>query len=785
MVKEKEESAREEEFRRRFTDAVSAAAQARALLERFNECEAARGELKACADRAPEAARKKAELARAREAAPLEERCALLTEKKAEVEKLKAELAGLQQRIDSARARESRARQALGDEEAKSTEVGRLEREAARLNDLLPKARQLAEEQRLLTRMREESRTAESELARLREAEKSGLERRSAIESRLAAARAAAARKGEIELQLAAVNELRAKAGILEKERASCARLESRLQQLLSRRGELEAAVRLVEGRLQSLSAARIAAQSFLLARDLVAGRPCPVCGSREHPAPAETEAEPPSDEEIESLRRQIADDRNNLSQAAAEESRTAAELKAGREKAAALLEELRDKGGADGTDLVRRQADLAAAQAAASTAEEEIAVLDEEKAALEEKILAGLACETQKQEAQLAEKRDRLSQCLARIETLTRDLPEERRSADELASRAADLEQRAARDRDRMAAEKRACEEACQETIRLSEAGRAAAAALDNAAQTLQQKEIQFAAALKTASFVDLEDFLAACRDGQARVRLEEAISDHESAMRSAADRMARCEEAVRGLAKPDLRLHEDQRAEAEAAQKRHQEELEGVRAAIKNMRAAIDKVNKDAAVRQRLEDRRRVAARVAELACGQNSARVSFNTFVLAAQFDDVLVQASERLRRMTNRRYELLRAEASSDRRSEGGLDILVLDHNTGQNRPTSTLSGGEGFLASLALALGLADVVQAYSGAVRMDAMFIDEGFGSLDAEALELAYRTLFDLQSQGRLIGIISHVPELKERIDVRLEVSPQRSGSTAKFTLP
>lgn len=136
------------------------------------------------------------------------------------------------------------------------------------------------------------------------------------------------------------------------------------------------------------------------------------------------------------------------------------------------------------------------------------------------------------------------------------------------------------------------------------------------------------------------------------------------------------------------------------------------------------------------------------------------------------------------MSSGRFSLRRVEETEDKRKAGGLDLEVDDTYTGTARRVSTLSGGESFLASLALALGLADVVQSYAGGIRLDTVFIDEGFGSLDPEALELAYRTLVDLQRSGRLVGIISHVPDLKELISTRLEVTPIRRGSTARFVV-
>jgi exonuclease SbcC len=132
----------------------------------------------------------------------------------------------------------------------------------------------------------------------------------------------------------------------------------------------------------------------------------------------------------------------------------------------------------------------------------------------------------------------------------------------------------------------------------------------------------------------------------------------------------------------------------------------------------------------------------------------------------------------------RYNLRRKAGSADGRSGAGLDLDVDDAHTGVARAVATLSGGESFLASLSLALGLADVVQGHSGGIHLQTMFIDEGFGSLDPEALDLAIRSLIDLQAGGRLVGIISHVPELRERIDARLEITTGKQGSRAQFVL-
>ena len=130
------------------------------------------------------------------------------------------------------------------------------------------------------------------------------------------------------------------------------------------------------------------------------------------------------------------------------------------------------------------------------------------------------------------------------------------------------------------------------------------------------------------------------------------------------------------------------------------------------------------------------------------------------------------------MSKGRYILLRKEDRAKGNKASGLELEVEDSWTGRVRPVSTLSGGESFMASLSLALGLSDVVQAYAGGIHLDTLFIDEGFGSLDADSLDLAIRTLMDLRDTGRMVGIISHVSELKEQIPVRIDVKSRMEGS-------
>ena len=153
---------------------------------------------------------------------------------------------------------------------------------------------------------------------------------------------------------------------------------------------------------------------------------------------------------------------------------------------------------------------------------------------------------------------------------------------------------------------------------------------------------------------------------------------------------------------------------------------------------------------------------------------------TYVQTTYFERILARANLRLMIMTDGQYELRRRDAAEDMRSQSGLELDVVDHWNGTVRSVKTLSGGETFKASLCLALGLSDEVQSSAGGIRLDAMFVDEGFGSLDEDSLAQAMQALTDLTESRRLVGIISHVAELRDRIDRQIIVTKDRNGGSS-----
>lgn len=197
------------------------------------------------------------------------------------------------------------------------------------------------------------------------------------------------------------------------------------------------------------------------------------------------------------------------------------------------------------------------------------------------------------------------------------------------------------------------------------------------------------------------------------------------------------------------------------------------------RSIRAAFEQFHGIQERYQKLQD-------LADIANGKRSEtdRLSFERYVLAIYYEEIVAAANVRMQEMTGGRYLLQRREEPGKGAGAKGLDLDVFDHFTGQNRSVKTLSGGESFKASLALALGLSDVMQSRSGGIHIDTLFIDEGFGTLDAESLDGAIQTLVELKERGRLVGIISHVDELKTRIPAHIEVTRSAKGSHAEIVV-
>lgn len=303
---------------------------------------------------------------------------------------------------------------------------------------------------------------------------------------------------------------------------------------------------------------------------------------------------------------------------------------------------------------------------------------------------------------------------------------------------------------------------------------------------QRLNQETVAFAERLTAAGFADEAVYLAARKTAGDRERLRDAIQKFDFNLAAALDRRTRLLTETQGLAAPDLAGLEEKLHIIQGQYNQNSGEQGKLTDVLVREKGWLTNLSRLTKTLDELEKEYETISVLAEVANGKgiNQYGVTLQRFVLGALLDDVATAANLRLQKMSRNRYYLQRTLDRARRNSPAGLELEVFDNNTGVARNVNTLSGGETFLASLSLALGLADVVQAYSGGIRLDTMFIDEGFGSLDPETLDFAIKTLLDLQQEGRLIGIISHVPELKERIDTRLEISFTARGSKAEFKI-
>ncbi|TYO97097.1 exonuclease SbcC [Geothermobacter ehrlichii] len=521
------------------------------------------------------------------------------------------------------------------------------------------------------------------------------------------------------------------------------------------------------ERNVRTLELAWHRGQAAILAAELAEGAPCPVCGSREHPAPARSEQPLPSQQEIEQARDRLAGLRKQLEQAR-EAYREA------RERIAGLQLELERVAGeleaAGPTDIDRLETDL-------RQRADELGLGPEDEDSAETAIA----------EREAAVDRARLAVTAARaaLAAAEREVPEAYRETERLDEELAATQEEIAgleKEISRITGRQQQAREGVKAArSALEQAGRQHA----RAQQELAHAERELAEALAQSPFDDEEAWQQALCDEATCENLRQQLAAHDTAVQQNEGIRRQLEKQLAGRERPDLGALQIRLDQAESEKKRAQEDWRRCDQRLQQLLAARKRLHKNSRELAELDRRYRVTGTLSDVANGQTGRRISLQRFVLSVLLDDVLVEASRRLHLMSRGRYRLLRREDKSKGNRASGLDLEVEDAYTGKTRPVATLSGGESFMAALSLALGLSDVVQAHAGGIRLDTLFIDEGFGSLDTESLDLAVRTLIDLQSSGRMIGIISHVAELKEQIGLRIDVSSSRLGSSLRLVVP
>lgn len=521
------------------------------------------------------------------------------------------------------------------------------------------------------------------------------------------------------------------------------------------------------------------AGQAALLARELQLGQPCPVCGSGEHPHPA---IERSGDELIS---KEQVDTARNLQQqaftqwtACKEEFDRVNNLKTLNTKEGQQLK-------ASITEFADKSVDeMSEAVAATQNQLEQLQAKQIEQQQLNrrtneiQQTLASLSESLLSLETVAKNDHELLIQISTQIEQLQQQIPEPYRETGRLAKELNSLTERidsivqaAAAAEQILIQQKSALDKIDSTVAALSKQLADTELQANKATETWQQ-------ALQASDFIDAATFKLALLAEVEQNNLQVDIDHYHTKTSNIA---AVIEQMAAELAQqriPDIAALEAALAAASEWFKQADttwQKWDGRNNLLVSVQGKLKKAHEKNEI---LEKQYAVIGTLSEVANGQTGDKISLNRFVLSVLLDDVLIQASQRLRIMSKGRYQLVRKEDRAKGNKASGLELEVEDGNTGKSRAVATLSGGESFMAALSLALGLSDVVQSYAGGIKLDALFIDEGFGSLDSESLDAAIRVLIDLQQSGRMIGIISHVSELKEQMALRVDVKSGPSGS-------
>ena len=517
--------------------------------------------------------------------------------------------------------------------------------------------------------------------------------------------------------------------------------------------------------------------QAAILSRSLQSGEPCPVCGSDNHPSPAVSEMEPPSQNDVAQARDKAAELTQELSLKREEYSLTNKDL----ENITNVITEVKILLG-DEANLsvdaleqryleIKRQCDIWMEQRASLKGfEGKKAELSASIAQLEQRLVH------HKAEFDHADKM--LTEIEKEYALVVAELPEAYRQSDAVQKALTSLEaQMVAADDQIKSLQKRqsVMQSALDEATATQRIRKESCEALK---VEVEHQLSSWLSALSDSVFDDQTDFLSAILDSEQQHQVQERIQRYESDRLQKQGALTAIESELNSQTPPDMATVEavwhTAKLQLEQAEQQWRA-LHNQQIVLEEKLKGLEQIKRESEI---LQQQYAIAGTLSDVANGQTGNKVSLQRFVLSVLLDDVLIEASHRLSLMSKGRYRLLRKEDRAKGNRASGLDLEVEDAYTGRIRAVATLSGGESFMAALALALGLSDVVQAYAGGIRLDTLFIDEGFGSLDPESLDLAIRTLTDLQQSGRMIGIISHVTELKEQIPLRIDILSSERGS-------
>lgn len=539
------------------------------------------------------------------------------------------------------------------------------------------------------------------------------------------------------------------------------------------------AAARKAEARLSDLRRDLLLQQAGLLASDLQEGMPCPVCGSVHHPSKAAIGERVVTDAEIEAAEAAVK---------TAREKESEDFLKAGSVKA------LRDSLQSDFLELAKRaQTDEEDFDKCAADTGQQVHRLQQDSEALQAKLQAMQKRQREKEQTvqalqDLQQTKSETAAALAKIDALAAS---QAAALEELGQLPYETLQQAEQTEQAQKEALRALQteaDTLQQNIQTAEKNHAAAqAAVATLGESTQKtaadssaRQAEFEAMLLQAGFTaqSFEESLMP----RAEIELQkQKLQQYGNDLLQSKTALAQVEQSLKIREMIDTAALRQTYTEAETKQKSAKEALAILQGRLQHIQNSLTQAQKVIKENQVASTRAANLELLYRTASGRltGKAKISFEQYVQASFFEEVIGAANARFTQISGGRYVMRRVDDIESLAAGGALEVNVLDHYTGKQRSIRSLSGGESFMAALCLALGFSDVVMSYAGGVSVDALFIDEGFGSLDEDALQSAVQVLATLAGQNRMVGIISHVKELQSRIEYRLEVKGGSGGST------
>ncbi|MGO1357177.1 AAA family ATPase [Alkalibacterium gilvum] len=530
----------------------------------------------------------------------------------------------------------------------------------------------------------------------------------------------------------------------------------------------------------QTAKSAYFSQLSVVLAGELIEGEPCPVCGSKEHPEKAHAKGEDVTKEQVEELEAKKEAAESTYNRLVSQSEHLFAQVSERCEALGVSPDEVEKE-----RESVAKKANEATGTITALQTEIE----KKEKTVKQEAAYTKQLNDVEKQERETSEALSKNTSKIENIETRTKEIRTEIDGLEEkLAYESKEQVQELIQTKEKVIKDTEKQEKTVREELNTLKNTLATSETelnlTEKRVKELSEKEEKLEETFKEqleASELG-ETFAEYVLEEKLVSEMQEAIQTygearavHQSAVKEVTDFLEKADD-VQTKAEHETRLSEIEAALPEWEEKRDAY----VRVASQNTEAqkTIQQYQKQS---EHIEADYQLYGELSRMANGaKETDYVSFERYVLGIYFEEILEAANIRLAQMTNNRYEMHKKVEKAKGAGPQGLDIDVFDHHTGKPRGVHTLSGGETFKASLALALGLSDVIQSQNGGVSVDTLFVDEGFGTLDSDSLDNAIQTLLDLHERGRLVGIISHVEELKTRIQSHIIVEKKTDGSHA-----